>query len=84
MAKVAIVGGGVIGCAVAESLTRDRHDVVLLERDHVGAHASGAAAGLLAPHSELPGDDLGSRSARLFPDVAAAISVAESSASQTA
>jgi len=69
MAKVAIVGGGVIGCAVAERLTRDRHDVVLLERDHVGAHASGAAAGLLAPHSELPGDDLGSRSARLFPEL---------------
>src|SRR5438067_1199648 len=69
MAKVAIVGGGVIGCAVAERLARERHDVVLLERDHVGAHASGAAAGLLAPHSELPGDDLGSRSARLFQEL---------------
>jgi glycine oxidase len=69
MATVAVVGGGVIGCAVAERLSRDRHRVVLFERDQVGAHASGAAAGLLAPHSELPGDDLGSRSARLFPEL---------------
>ena len=52
-----------------ERLARDGHAVVLLERDQVGAHASGAAAGLLAPHSELPGDELGSRSARLFPDL---------------
>ena len=63
------MGGGVIGCAVAERLSRDRNQVTLLERDQVGAHASGAAAGLLAPHSELPGDDLGSRSARLFPEL---------------
>jgi glycine oxidase len=69
MARVVVVGGGVIGCAVAERLTRDRHHVTLFERDQVGAHASGAAAGLLAPHSELPGDDLGSRSARLFPEL---------------
>ena len=64
-----VVGGGVIGCAIAERLTRDQHEVILLERDQVGAHASGAAAGLLAPHSELPGDDLGSRSAGLFPEL---------------
>jgi glycine oxidase len=69
MATVVVVGGGVIGCAVAERLSRDRHRVVLLERDQLGAHASGAAAGLLAPHSELPGDDLGSRSSRFFPEL---------------
>ena len=69
--KVAIVGGGVIGCAVAERLSRDGHRVTLYERDHLGAHASGAAAGLLAPYSELKGEDLGSRSARLFPDLSA-------------
>ena len=69
--RVAIVGGGVIGCAVAERLSRRRHRVTLHERDHLGAHASGAAAGLLAPYSELRGDDLGSRSAGLFPELVA-------------
>lgn len=69
--RVVIVGGGVIGCAIAERLTRDRRDVLLLERDRIGAHASGAAAGLLAPHSEEEGDDfdLGHRSLALFPEL---------------
>jgi glycine oxidase len=69
--KVVIVGGGVIGCAVAERLSRDRHEVLLLERDRVGGHASGAAAGLLAPHSEADGAgfELGERSLRLFPEL---------------
>jgi glycine oxidase len=50
---IVVVGGGVIGCAVAERLSRDRqHRVVLCERDTVGAHASGAAAGLLSPGTE--------------------------------
>jgi len=68
MARVVIVGGGVIGCAIAERLSRDRHRVTLLERDSVAAHASGAAAGLLAPQSE-EGGDLGKRSLALFPDL---------------
>ena len=50
--KVIVVGAGVIGCAIAERLARERHQVILYERDRVGAHASGAAAGLLAPYSE--------------------------------
>lgn len=63
-----IVGGGIIGCAIAERLSRERHRVTLLERDHLGAHASGAAAGLLAPHSEAQGE-LGSRSLDLYPEL---------------
>ena len=46
-----MIGGGVIGSAVAERLTRDLHHVTLLERDQVASHASGAAAGELSPHS---------------------------------
>jgi glycine oxidase len=74
--RVAVVGGGVIGCAVAERLARDGHQVTLFERDAVGAHASGAAAGLLGPHSESVDQgpdfaDLGARSYRLFPELAA-------------
>ncbi|HEY7201113.1 MAG TPA: glycine oxidase ThiO [Candidatus Dormibacteraeota bacterium] len=69
MARIVIIGGGVIGCAVAERLSRERrHHVLLLERDALGAHASGAAAGLLAPHSEAGVDDLGARSLAMFPE----------------
>ena len=50
--RVGVVGAGVIGCAVAERLQRGGHQVTVYERDRVGAHASGAAAGLLAPYSE--------------------------------
>ncbi len=71
MARVVVVGGGVIGCAVAERLSRDRHHVVLLERDQVGSHASGAAAGLLAPYSEAAVErfELASRSLAMFPEL---------------
>jgi glycine oxidase len=68
VASVVVVGGGVIGCAIAERLSRDGHGVVLLERDRVAAHASGAAAGLLAPLTEE--DQAGARSAMaLYPDL---------------
>lgn len=69
MAKVAIVGGGVIGCAIAEKLTRDGHQVVLLERDHIGAHASGAAAGLLAAERELPDPAVATAGGDLFSEL---------------
>jgi glycine oxidase len=69
MARVAIVGGGVIGCAIAERLTRASHQVVLLERDHIGAHASGAAAGLLAAERELPDPRTAAASGDLFPEL---------------
>ncbi|HZS02302.1 MAG TPA: glycine oxidase ThiO [Chloroflexota bacterium] len=49
---VAVVGGGVIGCAVAYYAARAGARVVLLERNALGAEASGAAAGMLAPLAE--------------------------------
>ncbi|MEP6819218.1 MAG: glycine oxidase ThiO [bacterium] len=52
-AEVAIIGGGVIGLAVARSLAlRGVRDVLLIERNSLGAEASGAAAGMLAPQAE--------------------------------
>ena len=69
MSRVVVVGGGVIGCAVAELLSLQRHKVTLLERDHLGGRASGAAAGELSP-SSLPSD---SESLAMFPDLVSRI-----------
>lgn len=44
--RIAIVGGGVIGCAVAAALAPDR-DVVLLEADRIAGGATGRSAGLV-------------------------------------
>src|SRR6266550_634324 len=65
MSRVVVIGGGVIGCAAAERLTLDRHEVTLLERDQLGAHASGAAAGELSP-SVLDSDN---QALAMFPEV---------------
>jgi len=45
--RIAIVGGGVIGCSIAYYLRKGGADVVLLERGELAGEASGAAAGLL-------------------------------------
>src|SRR6266571_3584388 len=46
---VVVVGGGIIGCAIAYELRRAGADVTLVERQRIGAGASSAAAGMLAP-----------------------------------
>ena len=56
MADVVVVGGGVIGCAVAFFLARAGADVSLLERGGLAGEASGAAAGMLAALSDEGGD----------------------------
>src|SRR2546425_11979306 len=53
--EVLVVGGGVIGVAVADAVAARGVPVVLLERAQIGAAASGGAAGLLAPLLEAPG-----------------------------
>src|SRR5579864_8762105 len=69
MSRVAVIGGGVIGCAVAERLSLDRHQVTLLERDQLAGRASGAAAGELSPSSR-PSDH---QSLAMFPELVARI-----------
>ncbi|CAN5887755.1 glycine oxidase ThiO [soil metagenome] len=49
---VAVVGGGVIGCAVAFELARRGVDVSVWDRRAVGAGATQASAGILAPYIE--------------------------------
>lgn len=51
-----IVGGGLVGCAVALELARRGVGVVCLERAVPGAEASSAAGGILAPRVEAHGD----------------------------
>ena len=52
-AEVAIIGGGVIGLAVARALAlRGVRDVLLIERNSLGGESSSAAAGMLAPQAE--------------------------------
>jgi len=49
--EVAIVGGGIIGCAIAYELARKGHRVAVVERGAIGGEASGASAGIIAPPS---------------------------------
>src|SRR6266700_3129473 len=48
-ADVLIVGGGIIGCSIAYFLRKQGVEVIVLEKGDIGAQASSAAAGLLAP-----------------------------------
>ena len=51
--EVAIIGGGVIGLAIARALAqRGVRDILIVERSSLGAEASSAAAGMLAPQAE--------------------------------
>ncbi|HZR39588.1 MAG TPA: FAD-dependent oxidoreductase, partial [Ktedonobacteraceae bacterium] len=50
---VAIVGAGVIGCAIAYHLCQTGARVIVLDRAEIAAEASGAAAGLLSPLGNL-------------------------------
>jgi glycine oxidase len=52
---IAIIGGGIIGCAIAYYLRKSGAGVTLVERGEIGSQASSAAAGLLAPLGPLPG-----------------------------
>ena len=56
--KVAIIGAGIIGLALARELRLRGADVVLVERQKPANEATWAAAGMLAPSAEAatPGD----------------------------
>lgn len=58
-ADAAIVGGGLIGLSIAWRLARAGLSVAVIERERLGAGASLAATGMLAPAAEHePGSDL--------------------------
>jgi glycine oxidase len=72
---VVVVGGGIMGCAVALRLALRGVSVIVIERGIPGAEASSAAAGILGPQMEAdaagPLLDLGLRSRALYPALAA-------------
>jgi len=49
-----VIGGGVVGCAIARELTRYRLNVMLVEKEHdVALHASGRNDGMIHPGIDL-------------------------------
>src|SRR5688572_25797147 len=77
---VAVVGGGIVGLAIAERAAREGLRVTLIDRGILGGGASRHAAGMLAPvseaevgHGELLDDGL--RAAAAWPAYAAALGV---------
>ncbi len=68
---IVIVGGGVIGLAIAYALVREGLGPIVLDRSQLGREASWAGAGLIPPESRPdvlnPSIALRSYSARLFP-----------------
>ncbi|MCA1690292.1 MAG: glycine oxidase ThiO [Actinobacteria bacterium] len=80
---VVVVGGGVIGLAVAWRCAQQGMAVTLLERDALGGGASRVAAGMLGPVAEVGFGaaagrllELGLESARRWPDFAAELAAA--------
>ena len=51
---IVILGGGIIGTALAEELARHGTRVTLIERGAIGQEASSAAAGILSAQYDLP------------------------------
>lgn len=70
---VAVIGGGVIGCAVAYYLAKQGARVTLVERSVVGSGASSANSGAIAMATKKPGLslDLALASQTLYPDLGA-------------
>jgi glycine oxidase len=78
---VVVIGGGVIGLAVAWRAAQRGHAVCVLERGELGAGTSYVAAGMLAPVTEADAGELallelGLRSARAWPGFAAELAAA--------
>ena len=71
-ADALVVGGGLIGCAVAAELAARGLEVVVVERGEPGCEASGAAAGMLTPQADAlepsPFFDLALEGRELYPE----------------
>src|SRR5690349_4971015 len=76
MHSTTIIGGGVIGLSIARELhKRGAGSIAVVDKGLIGAEASWAAAGMLAPNAECHADDelfrLCTASNALYPNFAA-------------
>jgi glycine oxidase len=55
--KLIVVGAGLIGCAIARFTALAGAEVVVIDPDEPGKHASWAAAGMLSPQAESESND---------------------------
>lgn len=69
MAEFVVIGGGIVGSAVAWGLARRGGDVVLVERDHLASGASGGPGwrGVRANHRDIRELPLAARAYELWP-----------------
>ncbi|MGZ8268998.1 MAG: NAD(P)/FAD-dependent oxidoreductase, partial [Burkholderiales bacterium] len=74
-ADVAVIGGGVIGCAVAYYLATKGARVTIVEQSVIGRGASSANSGAIAMATKKPGLalDLAMASQRLYPELGEAL-----------
>jgi glycine oxidase len=74
---VVIVGGGIIGSAIALRLARSKASVTVIDRGQPCSEASGAAAGMIAPQGEViepePFSKLCTDSRDLYPELVAEV-----------
>ncbi len=70
---IAIIGGGVIGCAAAYYLAKQGARVTIIERAAIGSGASSVNSGVISMATKKPGLalDLAMASQRLYPGLAA-------------
>ncbi|MGH9355488.1 MAG: glycine oxidase ThiO [Terriglobia bacterium] len=77
VSDVIVVGGGLIGCAVALRLAQRKMRVQVFDRGEPGAEASSAGAGMIAPQGETVTPDvfynLCAASRDLYPDFVAEV-----------